>query len=476
MKKKITAAFMIAAVTGLYTQPVWANVFDENLFGFVMSIVDGEVFDSKHGFLVENNGNFYVVTDDYCMNEFSDPPNEFVWFGSGSMERYETEAEKELDALKYTGLLRWKIDNPDSSFPGTEFAGVKQGQKLTVVEFDSYDKGAIHTIEREVIAEDLMDESGRYQLLVSGIDFSEVDYYPAPLLDENGNCVAVAADDEHIWTMQTEPDTFYRNASGDESSDVSITVPETSDGKPDYTNMNTYTDENGNKFYGYIGENGIEGYCMAEYENGDTYEGKYENGMRNGFGIYTFTSGSKIIGTDVDNVTENTAAYIYNDGSIFIGDYIGGVQCGEGILYDAENKELVCGRWEDGKKVEDYNTDTWSMNDDMNCTGTKVDGKLDGMGLYMDASTGEAHIGRFKEGIANGFGMHIYEGGIAQIGNFVNGRLNGYFIHLEDAGYKLIGFYMADEEKFTGKLACYNPDGTMVIMDSKGNEIGSIQR
>lgn len=50
------------------------------------------------------------------------------------------------------------------------------------------------------------------------------------------------------------------------------------------------------------------------YDNGDKYEGKVNNGMRNGIGIYYYSSGAKYIGEFLDDKKHGFGCYIKADG------------------------------------------------------------------------------------------------------------------------------------------------------------------
>ena len=243
----------------------------------------------------------------------------------------------------------------------------------------------------------------------------------------------------------------------------------------DYTNMQKYVYENGDAVYGSIDETGLNGYGMAVYANGDCYEGLFDDGVRNYWGVYTFDNGDVLIGRDVDGVTEGMAVYIYNNHSILIGYYDNGELNGDGLILDTESEELYLGKWEDGEAVENVEYDTWRIDDNEICMGTKINGKLEDLGCLVNVESGGFHIGEFDNGLPNGVGFRMFADGTWEIGDYQDGELDGYFVYFTEDGHKLVG-YQVDGQYYQGALAYYRKNEAMVVTDEEGNTIGSIMR
>ena len=57
----------------------------------------------------------------------------------------------------------------------------------------------------------------------------------------------------------------------------------------------------------------INSYGTFFYLNGDSYDGKMKNGLKDGHGIYTYSNGNIFIGEFVDDEANGQGAYIYKN-------------------------------------------------------------------------------------------------------------------------------------------------------------------
>jgi hypothetical protein len=90
------------------------------------------------------------------------------------------------------------------------------------------------------------------------------------------------------------------------------------------------------------------GYGKYIYVSGNTYEGFFTNGYRNGYGIYTLKENGKISiyeGTYLANNRDGAGKLTMNDASVFIGQFKTGQKEGYGLYYTADNK-AVAGLWQ----------------------------------------------------------------------------------------------------------------------------------
>lgn len=283
-------------------------------------------------------------------------------------------------------------------------------------------------------------------------------------------------DDTYWWVYSSKYDTYgFVNKNylvKIENASSNTREKSTSSGDIDYGNMRVYTSSNGNEFYGYIGENGIEGYGMAYYTDGDYHEGFFRNGKRNGLGVYNFADGDMLIGFDSNNVTEGVGAYIYEDQSVFVGFYEDGKRHGDGILFDTAGETLTIGKWEEGTLSIRYEYDSWSDNAGNISMGMTKNGELNGMGVITEGE--DIYIGQFIDGEEEGFGVAVYEDKEWEIGYFDKGRQAGGFVYIDEKGEKMIGCY--GDGEYIGNVAVYDKNGEMLVADENLKLIGSIQR
>eukprot|EP00835_Amoeboradix_gromovi_P000303 NODE_10_length_47437_cov_0.363429.p21 type:complete len:178 gc:universal NODE_10_length_47437_cov_0.363429:5260-4727(-) len=96
-----------------------------------------------------------------------------------------------------------------------------------------------------------------------------------------------------------------------------------------------------------------EGTGKAYYVNGDTYEGQFAHGKRNGLGTYKyFESGKEVAsyeGSWVLGYKEGTGKFVYNNGGVYTGNFLKGQRDGEGT-YIYPNQDYFKGYWKDNNK------------------------------------------------------------------------------------------------------------------------------
>ena len=77
-------------------------------------------------------------------------------------------------------------------------------------------------------------------------------------------------------------------------------------------------------------ENGF-GYYI--YDDGNEYEGYFQNGLRNGYGVYFWESGATYSGIWYNGLKHGIAKYEWTDGIVFLGEYEYGFREGFGTFY-----------------------------------------------------------------------------------------------------------------------------------------------
>lgn len=95
---------------------------------------------------------------------------------------------------------------------------------------------------------------------------------------------------------------------------------------------------------------GFNGKGVAAYTNGDTYEGIYENGVRNGPGTYFYRSTRDTFkGTFAENKKVGMGRVDYKAGGFYQGYFQDGKRHGEGT-FQYPNKDIYSGMWKEGKR------------------------------------------------------------------------------------------------------------------------------
>lgn len=76
----------------------------------------------------------------------------------------------------------------------------------------------------------------------------------------------------------------------------------------------TYTDHNGFRYQGDMGDNGPDGVGVAEYPSGMRYIGEWKNGKLNGNGVLTWPEGDRFEGTFKNGKPDGKGVYVTTDG------------------------------------------------------------------------------------------------------------------------------------------------------------------
>ena len=98
---------------------------------------------------------------------------------------------------------------------------------------------------------------------------------------------------------------------------------------------------------------GYNGRAMAHYPNGDTYDGQYINGIREGYGVYRYANGEKYEGEWHLNLKHGIGRMSYFKKGEQDGEYNGfwehGRRHGEGV-FTYKNGDVYSGWWKHGEK------------------------------------------------------------------------------------------------------------------------------
>lgn len=179
------------------------------------------------------------------------------------------------------------------------------------------------------------------------------------------------------------------------------------EGGPKYL-FTTENDETKTTSRGYTGK------AVAQYPNGDVYEGYYVEGVREGFGIYRYASNNeKYEGEWKKNLKDGIGRMNYADGGDYYGFWENGRRHGEGV-FTYKNGDMYSGWWKFGEK--------------------------EGTGTYTFKSTGMKLFGEWTAGQITQ-GKWIYPNGMYYEGGFSNNKPKGDGKWVFKNGNVLSGMY-----------------------------------
>uniref|UniRef100_A0A7S1UNY1 Uncharacterized protein n=1 Tax=Grammatophora oceanica TaxID=210454 RepID=A0A7S1UNY1_9STRA len=153
------------------------------------------------------------------------------------------------------------------------------------------------------------------------------------------------------------------------------------------------------RYTGWVNSKNIpNGRGCLRVDNGDVYEGEWNNGIRHGLGVYTWYEGDLYTGPWLDGRRHGHGTFVYSDGRLYDGEYIHGKRQGKGVF-----------TWPFGAKFEgEYEGD-----------------KRNGTGLYVYAD-GRQYSGSYKDDRPHGYGVEKdRHGRVAYDGEWAYGEFVG---------------------------------------------------
>jgi hypothetical protein len=96
--------------------------------------------------------------------------------------------------------------------------------------------------------------------------------------------------------------------------------------------------DNGNKYEGEFNNDDINGYGLYTFKNMHTYKGQFSNGVFHGKGLYKWPDGCYFKGEYVNGVREGIGEYKFSDGKIYKGPFTKGKPNGKGVINIKGNK------------------------------------------------------------------------------------------------------------------------------------------
>ena len=155
----------------------------------------------------------------------------------------------------------------------------------------------------------------------------------------------------------------------------------------------------------------------VSFPNGDRYEGEFEDGLFNGYGVYAFGNGDRYEGYFEQDVMHGTGAMVYANGNRYTGEWRMGKRNGIGELRLA-------------------NGDVY--------TGTFADDQRTGQGTYAFKG-GARYVGEFLNGVRHGNGCYRYPTGDEYRGYFKDGKRDGAGVCTFANGQQVQGLWKDDQ-------------------------------
>lgn len=175
------------------------------------------------------------------------------------------------------------------------------------------------------------------------------------------------------------------------------------------------------------------------------YNGEYENGMKQGFGIQTWKDGAVYIGYFYLNKAEFIGTFIHSNGEVYKGEFKDNKAYGYGT-YAHSNGASYEGEWVNDSQ-NGIGIETWADLSDY--AGQYKNGKKTGYGLYNWAD-GSSYEGEWVENSLHGLGMYVFPDKRVYLGNWYNNTMRGYGEFYWNDGKKYKGFHSNDKKEGFG--------------------------
>jgi len=206
-------------------------------------------------------------------------------------------------------------------------------------------------------------------------------------------------------------------------------------------------------------------YMKNIYDNGDTYEGEWRDGNRDGKGRYVSVSGWYYEGGWKENKKHGQGKYVRKDGNVYEGEWLDGKRNGEG-KYTCANDYVYQGQWKDDKR---NGPGKIVREDGSSYEGGWKDDKMHGQGKYIFDDMECFYEGQYKNGKKHGVGKYANENGIVYEGEYKNGKKDGQGIHTSPNGSIYEGKYL--EGKKHGKGIIYKNGYFYKVKFERGKQV-----
>ena len=136
------------------------------------------------------------------------------------------------------------------------------------------------------------------------------------------------------------------------------------------------------------------------WDNGDTYEGSFVNGVRQGYGEFYLASGAS-----------------------YFGEFLNDTCTGAGTFFSADNNTIVKGTFDNLKLIDGMYHQSIDEFDDRDLITMFENGEA--VSQYIQFDDGRVYYGERKGLVPHGYGMFVNENGEKTIGKFENGEFIG---------------------------------------------------
>mgnify|MGYP003682047699 CR=1 FL=1 len=181
------------------------------------------------------------------------------------------------------------------------------------------------------------------------------------------------------------------------------------------------------------------------YDSGNTYEGDFINGIKQGKGIFIWTDGDQYEGDWVNGEKYGKGVFTYASGNKYEGDWVDGERDGKGVLTYASGNKYE-GDWVDGSK---HGRGIFTYKSGNKYEGDWVNDKMMGKGTFT-WSDGEQYDGDFNNGKMTGKAVYLYANGNKYEGDWVNGEKEGKGVFIYKSGDKYEGDYISNKTEGIG--------------------------
>jgi hypothetical protein len=222
---------------------------------------------------------------------------------------------------------------------------------------------------------------------------------------------------------------------------------------------------------------------IAHYENGDIYDGEFQNNMRNGNGKMIYSNGDIYIGDWVNNKRQGHGkiSFVFEDGDVvtYEGNWNNDVHANVGIItetngdvytgqlndqdnangkgsMDFENGDKYRGKWKNNQ-MEGQGSMIYANGDKY--IGNWINNEKSGKGTMLYANNGDKYKGDWQQDKINGKGIIAYSNGHSYEGEFIDGLRYGRGIML-----------FANENKYSGDWVNNSIEGHGIMWYANGDE------
>jgi hypothetical protein len=209
---------------------------------------------------------------------------------------------------------------------------------------------------------------------------------------------------------------------------------------------------NGDQFEGKLDQGKREGTGRFVWGNGQRYEGAWADDRPHGQGVLRFADGNQYEGTVVDGRPEGQGRMTYASGDGYVGQVSQGLPNGRGV-YTWKSGQRFEGDWLKGTP---QGSGTMLFANGNKYEGAIVDGLPSGTGRMVYAS-GDLYSGNFRVGVPDGNGVFAWKNGDKYTGQWKAGSKDGEGVFVWSNGDRWEGVFSNDRQTEQGTLTRKSP-------------------